>query len=108
MLGAVLEVLASESYRTVTPAYYETALKARYMDDHVSWEMLDLITQNIKLDAGVLYTKELDSVHQKLRKIITDNKGNTVATTYSEGVAETIRVKLEKMQTEIKKLQGLS
>ncbi len=108
MLGAVLEVLASESYRTVTPAYYETALKARYMDDPVSWEMLDLITQNIKLDAGVLYTKELDSVHQKLRKIITDNKGNTVATTYSEGVAETIRVKLEKMQTEIKKLQGLS
>lgn len=106
MLGAVLEVLASESYRTVTPAYYETALKARYMDDPVSWDMLDMITANIKLDAGVLYTKSLDSIHQKLRTIINNDKQNMVSSRFSESTAETVRKLLNEMQDEIKKLQG--
>lgn len=106
MLGAVLEVMASESYRTVTPAYYETALKERYMDDPDSWEMLDMITGNIKMDAGVLYTKVLDSVHQKLRTIINNDKQNLVASRYSEQVAEQIRGLLDEMQDKIKALQG--
>ncbi|HBF14251.1 MAG TPA: hypothetical protein DDW30_00925 [Clostridiales bacterium] len=114
MLGAVLEVLASESYHEVTPAYYETALKVRYMDDQASWKMLDLITNNIKMDAGALYTKVLTmnanglGVTQALRGIINANKGNTVATTYNESIAETIRTKLTTMQDSIKKLQGLT
>ena len=30
MIGAVLEVMASQSFKTITPAYYEQALKGRY------------------------------------------------------------------------------
>ena len=114
MLGAVLEVLASESYHEVTPAYYETALKTRYMDDRASWQMLDLITNNIKMDAGALYTKVLTinsnglGVTQALRSIINANKGNTVGTTYNESIAETIHTKLTTMQDNIRKLQGLT
>lgn len=108
MLGAVLEVMASESYRTVTPAYYETALKARYMDDPVSWDMLDMITANIKLDAGVLYTKSLDNIHQKLRTVINNDKENRVSSRFNESTAETVRSKLNTMQDEIKKLQKLN
>ena len=103
MLGAVLEVMASESYRTVTPAYYETALKERYMDDPDSWEMLDMITGNIKMDAGVLYTKVLDSVHQKLRTIINNDKQNSVASKSSD--PEKIRELLDDMQSDIRALQ---
>lgn len=106
MYGAVLEVMAAESYRRVTPEYYETALKTQYMDDPALWEMLDMITGNIKLDAGVLYTKVLDSVHQKLRTIINNDKQNLVASRYSEAVAEKIRGLLEDMQDDIKKIQG--
>ncbi len=78
MLGAVLEALAVESYKTVFPAYYELALKGRYVDDPESWRMLDMIYENVKIDAGVLYTKELSSIHQIPRDMV-KNGTNTVA-----------------------------
>lgn len=75
MLGAFLEALASESYRLVTPAYYEVALKSRYAKDPASWAMLDLICENLYIDPGVLYTKVISSVHQKFRTIVGENQG---------------------------------
>ncbi|MBO4322601.1 MAG: hypothetical protein J5919_06340 [Clostridia bacterium] len=80
MLGAVLEVMASESYRTITPAYYEITLKARYVNDVESVSMLDLITDSIYIDAGILYTKSIDSVHQQMRTFVGKNTPNSVAT----------------------------
>lgn len=70
MLGAVLEAMALESYKSVVPAYYETALKGRYLEDSESWRMLDMIYENVKVDAGVLYTKCLESVHQAPRDMV--------------------------------------
>ena len=43
-LSAVIEALASESYRSVTVPYYETALKAAYNRDDLSSQMIDIIT----------------------------------------------------------------
>jgi hypothetical protein len=43
-LSAVIEALASESYRSVTIPYYETALKAAYNRDDLSSQMIDIIT----------------------------------------------------------------
>ena len=83
MLGAFLEVMASESYRVVTPAYYEVALKSRYTKDPASWEMLDLITENLYIDPGVLYTKNISSVHQKFRDIVGDKLGG-IATRFKQ------------------------
>ncbi len=77
MLGAVLEALALESYKEVTPTYFELALKGRYLKDSEAWRMLDTIYENVKLDAGVLYTKVLNSVHQIPRNMIL-NGTNTV------------------------------
>jgi ABC-type glycerol-3-phosphate transport system substrate-binding protein len=74
MLGAVLEAMALESYKTVIPAYYEVALKGRYLDDSDSWRMLDMIYENVKVDAGVLYTKNLGSIHQTPRDMIDTGK----------------------------------
>ena len=59
-IGAVLEALASESYRTVAPAYYETALKVRYVDDANAWEMMDIIIESVKMDAVLPYTAALE------------------------------------------------
>jgi hypothetical protein len=81
MLGAVLEALALESYKVVVPAYYETALKGRYLEDSESWRMLDMIYENVKIDAGVLYTKVLDSIHQAPRDMV-KNGANYVASSY--------------------------
>ena len=81
MLGAVLEAMALESYKSVVPAYYETALKGRYLEDSESWRMLDMIYENVKLDPGVLYTKVLDSIHQAPRDMV-KNGSNYVASSY--------------------------
>ncbi len=76
MVGAFLEALAAESYETVVPAYYELALKTKYVSDEESGMMLDMIYQSIYIDAGVLYTKSLESVHQQLRNAVKSERNN--------------------------------
>ena len=78
-VSAVLEVLGRESAETVMPAYYEIALKTKYASDMESGEMLDLIFQNFKVDAGVLYTKNINSVHQALRTLVGNNSSNVAS-----------------------------
>ena len=78
MLGAVLEAMALENYKSVVPTYYEVALKGRYLEDSESWRMLDMIYENVKVDAGVLYTKNLGSIHQTPRNMIESGR-NTVS-----------------------------
>jgi ABC-type glycerol-3-phosphate transport system substrate-binding protein len=43
-VSAVIEALCSESYRSVSLAFYETALKAAYNRDDQSAQMIDIIT----------------------------------------------------------------
>ena len=110
VFAKVLEAMASESYRTVTPAYYETALKVRYSGSVESWEMLDMITKNVYVDGGVLYTKTLLNVHQRFRNIVysacNNGTGNTVASTYSPAYGDQVRAELETLQNSIKALKA--
>jgi len=78
MVGAFMEALAAESYRTLTPAYYELALKTKYVSDEESVQMLDLVIDSFYVDAGVLYTKKISSFHQNMRTWVGNNK-NTVS-----------------------------
>ena len=50
MVSAVTEAFAAESWRKVTPAYFEVALKNRYASDLRSAEMIDLIRAGITTD----------------------------------------------------------
>ena len=50
--GVILEALAAESYYTLTPAYYEVALKSKASRDDESAEMLDIIFANRVYDPG--------------------------------------------------------
>ena len=50
--GFVLEALASESYKRVTPAYYEQTLKRKSQRDADSWDMLDIVFRNRLWDLG--------------------------------------------------------
>ena len=95
MLGAVLEVMASESSRTVKPAYYEIAVKRKYMSDPIAWEMLDLVFSNVKVDPGLIYTNSLEKPLQTLREI-SQSKQNTVSSSF-----EKMRSKAEKSLTKL-------
>lgn len=52
LAGFVLEALAEESYKTVTPAYYEQTLKRKAQRDADSMEMLDVVFRNRVWDLG--------------------------------------------------------
>ncbi|HHT53831.1 MAG TPA: hypothetical protein GX011_02705 [Clostridiales bacterium] len=104
MMGALLEAMASESAKSVTPVYYEIALKTKYVSDEESGRMLDLIYDSIYIDAGVLYTKVLSSVHQQLRTIIR-SKNNTVVSTFKT-LDKIIEKQLGTLNESIAAIQG--
>lgn len=56
-----LEAMCAESYRTVTPAYYDVALKVKYARDEDAAAMLDIATQSIVFDFGYLYNQSISS-----------------------------------------------
>ena len=70
MVSAVLEAMASASYNTVRPAYYETTLRTKIAQDPQSAAMMDVITENIYIDAGLLYIKIFENFHSSFRGMI--------------------------------------
>lgn len=54
--GIVTELLAYESMKTLTPAYYEYTLKGRDVRDDESIECLEIIFANRSYDPGILYS----------------------------------------------------
>lgn len=102
VMGAFLEAMASESHRTVIPAYYETALKYKYAHDPESWDMLDIVVQNITTDAGIVYTSALSNIHHNLRTIMGSGT-NTVASRFKtmakvmDKMVDTLNKDLEKL-----------
>jgi hypothetical protein len=103
MLGATLEVMASESARTVKPAYYEIAVKRKYMSDPVAWEMLDLIFANVKVDPGLIYTNSLEKPLQTLRDISV-SKQNTVSSSF-EKMRSKAKKSLAKLNSKLEDLE---
>lgn len=59
MVGAVTEAMAAESYRTVTPAYLDIALKEKYSRDEGSKKMCDLLIEGTVFEPLLIYSKSL-------------------------------------------------
>jgi len=66
MVSAVLEALASESYYSVTPALFETALKVKYTRDDESAQMFDIIRETVVFDCGRLFADSFNSLSWSL------------------------------------------
>ena len=62
MIGAMLECMASEAYRTVTPAVFETAMKLKYSSDSADSVMYDIIRDGISFDTGRIFCEPLDKL----------------------------------------------
>ena len=102
MIGAVMEVMASESERTVKPAYYEIAIKRKYMSDPIAWDMLDVAFSNVIVDAGVIYADSLEYPHHKLRAMVQGNS-NTVSSQYGN-ISGKMNKQLARIVNEMEKL----
>jgi len=71
MAGAVMEAMAAESYRKVTPAYFEIAMKVKYSRDDVSSQMLDIIRDGAYLNFASIYNESVGNPWFVLRDLMT-------------------------------------
>lgn len=62
MIGAMLECMASEAYRNVTPAVFETTMKLKYSSDSNDAVMYDIIRDGISFDTGRIFCEPLDKL----------------------------------------------
>ena len=82
-IGIFLEAFASESYANVKPAYYETALTEKYMNDEESKQMLNLITDSLYIDPAILYIGMSPINVNTLRSLLSKGE-NTIASTLAK------------------------
>ena len=76
--GAVLECLASEGYRTVSPTVFEVCLKTRYANDSDSGKMYDIIHDGVIFDVGRVFSRAAlkDITQSKWQRCVID--GNKI------------------------------
>ncbi len=85
MVSAVMEAMAAESYRYVTPAYYDLVLNGKYIRDPDSAEMLEIAMDGIKIDFGWIHTYSLGSCSQALlRDILYSSKSSNFSSAYAK------------------------
>lgn len=83
MVSAVMEAMAADSYRHVTPAYYDLVLNGKYIRDPDTAEMLDIAMGGIKIDFGWIHTYSLNSCSQTLlREFLYTKQSANFASTY--------------------------
>ena len=85
-VGATMEALAAESYRRVTPAYFEVALKQKYSRDEETSQMLDIIREGLRFDFGTVNTANLDGIHAVFRTLM-DTGSNAFASFFEANEA---------------------
>ncbi len=91
-----MEAMASNSHYTLRPAYYETTLRTKIAQDPESAEMMDLIINNVYIDAGILYTQAVGNFHDAFRQIM--GKGvNSVTSDYKRIMTQVGKRQLPKM-----------
>ncbi len=80
MVGAVLEVMAYESYKTVRPALFENAYKLRYLEDEASAKMFDFILDGVVYDFGFIYSNCIANPVHTFRYYVQDQQKVNLAT----------------------------
>lgn len=74
LIGAATEAMNIASREIVNPAYYETALKSKYVSDSESVMMIDLLMQGRNYDFSILHGSELNALPYTVRNLISSKK----------------------------------
>ncbi|MCL1859792.1 MAG: extracellular solute-binding protein [Oscillospiraceae bacterium] len=105
LIGAVLEEMAYKGYIHMTPAYFDVALKNKYMrdSDDMSMQCIDLIRENAITDFAYVYNYALkansatysDNVGLIMRDVMGAKSSNFVS--YWEKIEEVANKNLQKI-----------
>ena len=74
--AAVLEAMASYSYRETVPIYLDIALKGKYMLDAKSRRMVDLIVDGFRIDSAWIYSRSTGGFGPSFRSAVHENTSN--------------------------------
>ena len=101
---AFLEAMAAESYRRVTYAYYDTALKVQYARDPVAAEMLDIISAGVVFDFAYVYNQSLNTAAACFRAMFADTASIGKASSTFKSLERSTERSMEQL---VKKLANL-
>ena len=78
MSGAVMEAMASEGYRTITPAIFETAYKVKYnnIDSQRQSEIFDMMREDMVFDIGRLFAYQFQFLTNEFANTIYNNRND--------------------------------
>ena len=77
IMGAVLECMASESHRQVTPALFELTMKLKYASGENDSHVYDLIRNSVYIDIGRVFCTPLNNLTYSLfRNACTEGQTN--------------------------------
>lgn len=78
--ASIAEAMACQSYKTVVPAFYDTALKTKYARDDESQEMIEIILEHVVFDFADIYSQTLggdaSSAGKMLRTLVWNKDPN--------------------------------
>jgi len=100
MLGAVLESLAHHSYDLIRPAYYDSAMSLRFMQDPQSSAILNTMFKSLSFDFGS--TTNIGKVRTNLRALL-PNKSFPVSSTM-RAMSLAIKRELQNMEQSIQNI----
>jgi len=78
--GIIMEVLNAETYKTVYPAFYDTALKGKYSEDATTAEMIDLIMEGRVFEFSFQFGEYLASLPYMFRNCLFSNSTDLAST----------------------------
>jgi hypothetical protein len=76
MVAAFMEAAASESYRNVSPAYFDVAMKLKYARDETAAKMLDIIRDGAYLNFASVYNESIGNPWFVMRELMTTGSNN--------------------------------
>jgi len=102
-IGAVIEALCAESYRTVVEPFYETALKTKYTRDSFSAQCIDII-RNVAVKNFMYEYNGVVGGGRMIREQL-QNNSNTFSSSYAAQVSVTNQ-KIRDMVDKFNKLES--
>ena len=79
-VGILMEALNAESYKTVYPAFYDTALKNKYTEDPVTAKMIDLIMDGRVYEFSFQFGEYLSNLPYMFRYELYNGQNNLAST----------------------------
>lgn len=104
IVAAALELLAYEGYSTVAPAYYEVALKTKYIRDsqEAAIQVMDIIHDAATTDFAYIYNYALNGIGLIMREVLSSKKSDFVSKyTKKEAKTQTLLDELVEVYTSL-------